>query len=401
MRNFFPILAALFITTGTWAQAPKYIIMLIGDGMGLPQIALAEAAAGRKLNITGMPVVGLATTCAADSEITDSAAAGTALSTGEKTSMGTISMNPGRTEPIKTIAERARDKGMRVGIVSSVSIDHATPAAFYAHVPDRDMYEQIGNQLLTSGFDYFAGGSPRWNKRETFATAAEYEKEAARHGYTFADTRAELAEAKGRVIATINILGEGGYTKGESALPFAIDRPSLDPENQTSLADFVRRGFELLDNPDGFFMMAEGGNIDWAAHANDAPALVREVLDFDDAVAAALEFYAAHPDETLVVVTNDHETGGLTLGRDDRGYDSDFSTLMGEIRSADRADGVSYDNADAAGEETDRLAGVGWTTGAHTALPATVFAIGCGAENFTGYYDNTDIPERIIKIAYL
>ncbi len=304
MKKYFLLLAVMFTVIGVRGQAPKYIFLLIGDGMGLPQVALTKAASEHNLNMSNMPVVGLATTFSANSEITDSAAGGTALSTGNKTNNGFIGMTPDSI-PVKTVAELARDKGMRVGIVSSVSIDHATPSAFYAHMPDRNNYEEIGNQLLVSGFDYFAGGSPRWNKRKTLTTAAEYENAAARYGYTFSDTRKELAEACGKVIATINMLGEGGYTKGESALPYAITRPSLDPENRTSLAEFVRRGIELLDNPEGFFLMAEGGNIDWAAHANDAPSLIHEILDFDAAVGVALDFYAAHPDETLIIVTAD------------------------------------------------------------------------------------------------
>ncbi len=388
MRKVIILLAALLVSTGAWARTPKYIILLIGDGMGLPQIALTEAASGQELSFCNMPYVGLATTFCADNEITDSAAAGTALATGSKTSFNTIGMTPDRKTPMTTIAERARDRGMKVGIVTSVSIDHATPAAFYAHVQDRNMYENIGNQLLDSGFDYFGGGSLRWNKRTTLTNAADFERAATARGYTFADTREELAEAHGKVIATIEMLGSGGYTGGESALPYAVDRPMLDVENRTSLADFARRGFEILDNKDGFFMMIEGGNIDWAAHANDARRLIYEVVDFSDAVAAALEFYAAHPDETLIVVTADHETGGLTMGRRDRDYESDFGLLMTADTSVEK-------------QELYKRAGIAWATGAHTALPVPVFAIGCGADQFTGYYDNTDIPEKIIKIAEL
>lgn len=388
MKKFVFLFAALFVAAGAWAQAPKYVFYFIGDGMGLPQVALAKSASGQELDMLNMPVLGSATTFCADSAITDSAAAGTALASGTKANFGTIGMSPSL-DTLRTVAERAHYKGMKVGIISSVSIDHATPSAFYAHVPDRDMYEQIGNQLLASGFDYFAGGSPRWDKRTTLTTAAEFESAAAARGYTFADTRAELAAANGKVIATINMLGEGGYTDGESALPYAIDRPMLDEDNRTSLADFVRRGIELLDNPAGFFMMAEGGKIDWAGHANDAPASIHEVLDFDAAIGVALEFYAAHPDETLIVVTADHETGGLTLGRRDREYSSDFGSLM-DITASGKAT-----------EEANREAGIDWTSGAHTALPVPVFSIGCGAENFTGFYDNTDIPKRIIKITEL
>jgi alkaline phosphatase len=298
MKKIIFLLAGLFVVAGAWARAPKYVFLFIGDGMGLPQVELTRRASGQELKMLGLPVVGLAATHSADHEITDSAAAGTALATGHKANNGSIGISA-TLDTLTTIAELARDKGLKVGIVTTVTTDHATPAAFYANVADRDMSEEIRRQQAASGIDHFAGEQP--------------------------------------------------------------------------LEGSVRHAIELLDNSKGFFIMAEGGLIDWQGHDNNAEGVVREVLDFDAALGVALDFYAKHPRETLIVVTADHETGGLTLGSRKRKYDSDFS----------RFDGVS------------------WTTGVHTALPAPVFAIGRGAENFAGFYDNTDIPKQIIKIAEL
>lgn len=294
MKKFFLFFLLATAFFGAQAKSPKHVILMIGDGMGLPQIALTEAYTGHKLALCEFPVVGIATTHAADSEITDSAAAGTALATGNKTSFQTVGMTPDDTKPLKNLSERAREKGMKVAVITTAPIEDATPAAFTAHVPDRYMSDEILAQQAASGYEIIEGD---------------------------------------------------------------ID----------SLALAVNNGFAKLAGRDGFFMMAEGGMIDKVAHNNDAPAMIAEVLDFDSAVRAALDFYYKHPRETLIIVTADHETGGLTLGSREMEYKSDFR----------------------------KLEGISWATGAHTALPVPVFAIGVGAEKFAGYYDNTEIAKKI------
>lgn len=353
-------------------KTPKYIIFLIGDGMATPQINMAEAALNEPsfrssyeaqlrsanavgvadLNIRKFPITGMATTHAEDRYITDSAAAATALATGRKTTINTIGMNGNRTESIETMAEMAKKKGMKVGIISSVSIDHATPACFYAHRPDRNDYEEIGNQLLTSDFDYFAGGSVCWNKRKTLKTAAEYKIEAEKNGYKYVDDKTTfeaLNNQSGKVIATLNLLGTGGYTKDGSSLPYVVDFDQQKAEDKISLADFTRKGFEIMDNDNGFFMMVESGKIDWSCHANDVVTSTFDMLAFDDVIGAALDFYNEHPDETLIVITGDHETGGLTLGFSATDYETAFDLLKAQNISFQE---FSYKVSDWAKSET-------------------------------------------------
>ncbi len=257
----------------------------------------------QKLHITEMPYQGLTTTYAADAFITDSAAAGTALACGFKTNSGVISMDPSKTREYKTVAEVAREKGMKVGLVSSVSIDHATPACFYAHQPTRKNYHEIGLELAESDFDYFAGGGLK--KPVSPDGAVDAYKVAIEKGFTVTRTLEEftaLEPGTGKVFAVSPELDP------DMALEYSIDNQPL------TLEDFTQKGIELLDGPEGFFMMVEGGKIDWACHANDAVAAIKDTLAFDDAVAVALDFAMEHPDETLVVVTGDHECGGLTIG---------------------------------------------------------------------------------------
>ncbi len=336
------------------AQRPKYIFYFIGDGMAAPQVTLAHAALKSKefqlsyakatgsnrmmddLYIKTLPITGLATSNAANRYITDSAAAGTALATGSKTDVGMISKSPDG-EIIQTMAEKARDKGMKVGIVSSVSLDHATPACFYAHVDSRSDYSAISDQLLESGFDYFGGGALRWDYRASAENTnnakayAAYREKAKESGYKYISTKSEFDSLKSgessRIIATIDLISNRQYSGDGFALPYTIDLPKNSEDNRITLAQFTQKGIEVLDNEKGFFMMVEGGKIDWACHANDAVSIAYEVLAFDDAVAVALDFAAKHPDETLIVVTGDHDCGGLTLGFGGTGYGSAFSLL--------------------------------------------------------------------------
>ncbi|MFI3292837.1 MAG: alkaline phosphatase [Rikenellaceae bacterium] len=341
------------------AQA-KYIFYFIGDGMSATQLNLAEAAMNYStfateaasqtrsttvgigdLNMRSFPVTGMITTHAANRYITCSAAAATALATGEKTNIDFISVSSEDGETaLPTIAERAKAAGMKVGIVSSVSIDHATPACFYAHTGYRDNYKVIGDQLIESGFDYFGGGSPRWNKhgassnldaRNAFVASAETA------GFDFVYTKAgfeALTSASTPVIATLNMLGNDSdiYSADSFALPYSIDINNYtlfnNGENDITLAQFTEKGAEVLMNDNGFFMMVESGKIDWACHANDAVTTAYETVAFDEAIGKAIEFYNKYPNETLIVVTGDHDTGGLTLGFAGTSYESSFDLLM-------------------------------------------------------------------------
>ena len=329
-------------------EVPKYIFYFIGDGMGLSQSNAAEAYLSainnkdgiQKLEMNKFPHHGFYTTYASDRFITGSAAAGTALATGCKTSINTIGMDASKQKPVQSIAERARDLGYKVGIVSTVSIDHATPASFYAHQPSRSMYYNISLDLSKSNFNYFGGGGIKHpegdgkiDKNNTMANFGQDRDKkftnkqtnsielAKKRGYNLINSKEEFQNLKkgdDKIIAIAPRLAGG------KALPYAIDQTKDD----ITLRDFTKKGIELLDNKKGFFMMIEGGKIDWTCHANDAATAIKEVLNLDSAVKVALEFYIKHPEETLIVVGGDHETGGMALGFSGSHYDSEFKILQ-------------------------------------------------------------------------
>ena len=447
----------------------KYVFFFIGDGMASPQIHAAEhylaalenddtepgAPKAKLLAMSKFPVQGMATTFANNRFITGSAAAGTALACGMKTDIGVIAMNPDATVPYTSIAELAKKGGKKVGIVSSVSIDHATPAVFYAHQSSRGKYHEIGHDLVKSGFDYFGGGGfkkpdgPLGNVLDAAVAA----------GYKIATTRAELQAAQpGRKLIAYN-----HQLDNSKALFYEIDRP----EDHISLAEYTRKGIELLydrRNRKGFFMMVEGGKIDWALHANDARAAIDDTLAFDAAIKEALKFYKKHPRETLIVVTGDHECGGLSLGFAGTGYATAFEVMEDQNKSyigfgedlkdyllgspAEDIDGSDVEAMIAASfglvydDLTDhekglledaydhsrlghprfnytdypeefllyggydplsvtcthvlnRNAGIAFTSYYHTGVPVPVLAKGKYSNLFHGFYDNTDIAKRI------
>ncbi|WP_051295010.1 alkaline phosphatase [Maridesulfovibrio bastinii] len=300
----------------------KYVFLFIGDGMGIPQRMAAEHFIGKKLTMDQMPAQGLTTTYAADRFITGSAAAATAIATGQKTNIGMLGMRPDQRH-VKSVAEMARDMGKKVGIVSSVSIDHATPAGFYAHVPARGQYYDIDVALSESNFDFFGGGglkdptNKKKNSSDFRGNALDLIKKAGYRVVTNKDDFMSLKPSDGKVIAW------NAWLQDAKALPYAMDMSSKD----ITLPEFTSKAIEMLDNPKGFFLMVEGGKIDWACHANDAAAFIHNTVAFDDSIAKAVDFAKKHPDETLIVVTGDHECGGLTLGFAGTKYQSYFNAL--------------------------------------------------------------------------
>lgn len=311
----------VFASQMAFAAGVKYLFLFIGDGMGLSSVHATELylhdvksdTIGKEhLSFTKFPVVGLASTFDAGRYITDSASAITAIMSGHKTLDGVLNMDPEKTEKFTTLAEEAKATGMKIGDLSTVSLDHATPAGLYAHNPSRNNYYDIALELAKSGFNYFAGGGLRQ------PTGKEKDKESifdilAREGYTVIQNRSDfenLASPKDKVVVINPVLDS------EAAMPYAIDRGA----EEFSLAELTRKGIELLDNPNGFFMMVEGGKIDWACHANDIRSAIGDILDFEQAVAEAVKFYEQHPEETLIIVTADHGNGGLSLGYALTGY---------------------------------------------------------------------------------
>lgn len=390
-------LTVALMATGCSSNKAKYVFYFIGDGMGFSHVSLAEAYLAQErgdacaqdpLTFTQFPVLGMATTFSASNPITCSSAAGTALATGYKTKNRMLGMNPDSL-PLQSIAYKIHEAGYKVGIMTTVGINHATPAAFYAHNVNRSDYYPIGLELAESGFEFFGGGgylNPTGSvKLEESLPYLGDAAEAA--GYTFARGLDEFAQKKcDKIILT----REKDY---EGALPFRFGCG----EDELNLAQVVDAAIQVLEkNSKGFFLMAEGGLIDYAAHSNNTIATIFETLDFDQAVAVAYEFYKKHPKQTLIVVTADHETGGVTLGRE-RGYLFDL-TVFDEVQTNESSNDVElYMNTEAVQKEYTEKARIGWTTGGHTGGAVPVWAIGAGSKQFAGRQDNTDLPRKICK----
>ena len=436
-----------------FAAAPKYVFVFIGDGMSTPQRLMAEDFSKRtgrgELAMNHLARRTETATKSANKVVTDSAAAATAIACGEKTDNGMLGMRPDGTR-LESVAAVAKKAGRKVGIVTTVTIVHATPAGFYAHNRSRGDSRAIAMDLVKSGFDYFAGGGiggwtqPKGGYFDTNGNFVKLEegREAVpgidpyslwqTNGYTFVkdDLAAFKALKPGRPVWCVF---------GESGMDYALDRDGSQP----TLAEIVEKGIELLDGPDGFFLMCEGGKVDYAGHANDAGGSVAEQLSLDDAVKVATRFAKAHPGETLIVTTGDHETGGLIRGitgagaafdpallKHQRCTASKFSSIFKNAQEKNAA--FSFDDAmalvrenfglggpvpltDADRDELKKAfeqkkpaefagaakrilsahAGLAWKSGGHTALPTMTTAEGPGSEILEGMTDNTEIGARL------
>jgi alkaline phosphatase len=316
----------------------KYVFLFIGDGMGYPQINTTEILAQQisnpgtigveRMEFTKFPYSGSVTTYDAESFCPDSASTGTAMASGNKTLGGVINMDVTKTEKFTIISELAKASGYKVGVVSSVSLDHATPACFYAKQASRGDYYDIGLQLVNSGYDYFAGGGflQPTGKDGDKTDLIEIAKQ---NGFAVPTTNDEILALNadsGRVLAISPVLADS------KSLPYELDRLRGGADS-LSLAEFTQKGIDVLNNDDGFFMMVEGGKIDWACHANDAASAMYDTLSMNDAVAVALDFAEQHPDDTLILVTGDHETGGLTIGFAATGYSTFFEKTLNQDMS--------------------------------------------------------------------
>ncbi len=330
------------------AEKPKNIIFLIGDGMGVSHVFSGLVGNRGKLFIENCRHIGFSKTQSSDDFITDSAAGGTALSCGIKTYNGAIGVNPD-TIPVETILEAAEDKGLATGLVSTSAITHATPASFIAHQKKRNMYEEIAADFLKTDIDVFIGGGlahfiGRKDKRNLLTELKE-------KGYIVENDMTKIQKIKkGKLAGLTAQVHNGRLEERGDMLPIAT---------QTAI--------KILDNNSGdkgFFMMVEGSQIDWGGHANSSIYIVEDMLDFDRAVGEAIKF-AAKDGETLVVVTADHETGGMAI------TGGDFNTGMVKA---------------------------GYPTGGHTAVMVPVFSYGPGAEEFIGIMDNTEVHAKMKKL---
>ena len=468
-------------------KTPKYVFLFIGDGMSYPQIQSTSDYLGalndedywqaqpslddnqgailngpEYLNFMNFEGVGTAVTFDSNSFAPDSASTATSIATGHKTYSGSINVDETGTVEYETIAEQLKaQKGYEIGVITSVNLNHATPAAFYAHQASRSSYYEIGLEMVESDFDYFAGGGlldptgSEGDQTDLYQLAQEA-------GYTVARTYAEAdaisADTDKAIIIEENLADS-------DAIPYEIDRT----DDMWSLADYVEKGIEVLDNDTGFFMMCEGGKIDWACHANDAGSSIHDTQALADAVQVAIDFAAEHPDETLILVTGDHETGGLTIGFAGTDYDTyldllenqkisyakfdsdyvasykenktPFEDVLSDIEELFglKAQGAADDKLVLTEYEMEQLwaayeksvngtaasqyeqeeyvlygtyeplsvtithiinnkSGISFTSYSHTGLPVAVLAEGVGAENFSGYYDNTQIYEKMADL---
>ena len=468
MKNRLSIILLMFLFALTLSAQgkAKYVFYFIGDGMGVNQVNAAETYLGalqgrigiQPLCFPSFPYSAFVNTQSATNGVTDSAAGGTALACGQKTKNGTLGMLKDLTTSVSSIADWARQSGAAVGITTSVAIDHATPAAFYAHVKERHEQYTIGKQLVESANDFYAGSDFTIPTDPEYPNGPTLYEEANAKGFTisrgYADYQKRAANAKKMIL----LQSEEASKADRYSIPYALDRKDGD----LTLTDITRAGIDFLmkkqGEKNGFFMMIEGGKIDWACHANDL-AFIPELIDMDNAVKVAYDFYKQHPDETLIIVTADHETGGIVLSRGlyeinlaavgnqritieklgkelhkmhdvkgDKLLWDDVKTFLAEnfgfwdkISLTDEQtqrlvsafkkimDGTSkdqrtlYQNDDELAVTVRSImsecAQVGWHVTSHSNGYVPCFAIGVGAEQIHGRIDNTEIPKIVAKAA--
>ncbi len=442
------------------ASSAKYIFYLIGDGMGMGPV-LAASTYNRVVlgndNLPLMmtfPVAGQVLTYSASNPITDSAAAGTALSTGHKTNNGMLGMDAD-TLSVRSMADVLKDNGYGIGVVTSVAPDDATPGAFYAHVPKRSMSTEINKQFATANVDFLAGTTLRGAKdKEGNDTGVLqlYDK----NNVKVVRGLDELAKA-GNHNGKMVLLGTEPFEAGN--MGYTIDSiPGMLtlPQMTEACLSFLEK-----KSPSHFFMMIEGGNIDHALHGNDGGAAITEIFNFNEAIDIAYQFYLKHPDETLIVVTADHDTGGMSVGNRANGMTVKFDYLASQRVSkemfSDYCKGIlksrriykwddmkeyltdnfgfwnvvpltdaetdrlqkafveTFENRNSSDEKTwysnfnafaadvfnilSTKAGIGWTSNTHTGNPVPIYAVGAGASEFAGINNNTVIPVRILEAA--
>ncbi|MEI7851905.1 MAG: alkaline phosphatase [Kiritimatiellales bacterium] len=339
MKKF--LLACLLITSAVFAEdaVPKNIILFIGDGMGMSQVTAGKIAKGT-LEMERCPVTGFVTIWANGALVTDSAAAATALATGVKTRNGALGVDP-NDKPLKNVMEYAEEKGKSTGVAVVCSLTHATPAGFIVHAPRRKLDAEIAERIAASEVDVLFGG-----------------------GLDFFKSSLPELQKKMPVALTAEEFRKIGTPAKAAAILYPV-HPPYAAQREVSLKELTDKAIGILSqNKAGFFLMVEGSQIDWAAHKNDGTNVVSEVVDFDNAVGAGLDF-AAKDGQTLVIVTADHETGG-------------FAVLGGSV-------------------ENKTVDKTGFVQDKHTATMVPVFASGPGSAAFSGIHDNTDIGKTMIR----
>ena len=460
-RIFYLLLLALLVTGCSSETKVKYVFYFIGDGMGVNEVIgtnLYNQANGQgNVNFTGFPVVNFITTVSANSLVTDSSAAGTALASGTKIDNGVVGVDPDGNWT-GNLTEWAHAAGFGTGVATSVGVNHATPASFVAHTASRNGYEEISLQMIDSPVDFMAGATFLTN-RGSGHDAAYFEHKADSAGIAIFKGPAAIRGidvTKPRVLCL--------SAKAEDSIPYAIDRK----EDDTRLADFTDAGIRYLEaryGKKGFFFMIEGGKVDYAGHGNDAATCFQEVNDMAESVDLALAFLARHPKQTLIVITADHETGGLMLGsgryemhpdrllRQHASVDAltdqfrakffpegqPFKTptwdavkaffaeevgMWGDVQVSERVEkdlkdiydqtfgkggdrNLSEENLYSSNFQIvadvvralDRAAGYQWSFGSHSGSPVGLYVTGACAEEFNTVRDNAEIAPLIAKLA--
>lgn len=342
-------LLLLFCSTVVAQKAPKNVIFMIGDGMGIAQVYSGMVANGNKLALEQCTYSGFSKTYSSNNFTTDSGAGGTALACGVKTKNGMIGLNPDSVA-VESILVKAEKNKLATGIVVACAVTHATPASYIAHQINRNMYEEIAADYLKTDIDVFIGGGRKYFEDRTDGKNLTNELKAKNYKIAY-----NLEDVK-------------STTSGKLAGLLYDDQNPGMPERGNMLPESTEAAIKILNNNSkGFFLMVEGSQIDWACHANDAKQTVKEMLDFDKTISKVLDF-AKKDGNTLVIITADHETGGMTI-------------VNGKMEAKDM--------------------NVIYTTKGHSGVPVPVFAYGPGAENFTGFMENTSFKKKIEKLLKL
>lgn len=373
----------------------KYIFLMIGDGMGHAQIALTESylsykagkLGGEQVSFTEFPVYGTCTSHSMDYSVTCSSAAGTAIACGQKTNNNYIGVDVNG-KPLESIATTLKNEGYKIAITSNVQVNHATPGAFYAHQIDRNYYYDIAAEIPNSGFEFFAGSGfqePRGQKGENREHVGEVIE---RNGYQVCYGMDEYNAVKDSTDKIVFIQESGRKEDTD----FYVSNGKDDAD--ISLAEMLNLAVDFLGDEDPFFIMCEGGEIDWAAHENLTMETVRQILDFEKAVNVALEFYNRHPEETLIIITADHETGGAVLGQGFEWIPENFrwDLIEAQWEESKGKNPLPFKQNKALNDRAQ----IGWTTSNHTGAPVPVFAKGKGAEAFMGRMDNSEFKNKIL-----
>lgn len=445
-------LGIVFFLTGCESQKeePKYVFVFLGDGMGINQVTATRyweaqeqgqpvgKSIWKESSFDSFPVTGMMSTHNMNLSVTDSAASATALFTGEKTQNGSLNYNPETRESYVPFAKKLSDNGYAVGIISTTSLNHASPAALYANAEDRYDYDGIADQGVSCGWlDFWAAGGFHGEEDAHFEAAQK-------EGFSVIRTRSELEETDNSDLPML-VAAEDNIASPHMA--YEIDRARREQYGgeDISFADLVKKAAACLQKKGKFFLFAEAGKIDTACADGDLVSAMYEVKALDNAVAEALRFYEKYPNETLIVVLADHETGSLRIGSK-----GDYSKISGQIASCTRFEkimrelyqsdapfseamekvehyfGLSEEDFDSdemdsierkykkmqQGAETDEFApflckkkakqaNVTFVSSSHSGQPVPVYAIGRGADIFAGMYDNSNIYEKLCSVMAL